>query len=309
VHCDAPGTYDASLNATVLFLHGFLGSSNDGAWVRRDAAFRAAGVRYCSLDRPGYGWSENYAMGPHGGPDAAASHFGRVAEMTAAALAAHGVRGRAVLLFHSLGAFHALALAALLRERALAGEGGGGLEVMSAVAVDAVTPLWSKWNVQTTDLATLCDVGAAVVPTHWFWTTMRLLRPSGIPRLALAAGFGGFDALIGMYPPDIGPAARAYSMRRKFFDAVSTELSLWRVNCGHARRGEAAFAALRSLETIVVPAGLNLTVFAELNANSRLTVAGCAAAVDEHVGVMVQKDCAAAIVVPALLRAIAAALA
>ena len=45
---------------TVLFLHGITGSGLDAEWVRLNADVVATGARFCSVDRPGYGWSDSY---------------------------------------------------------------------------------------------------------------------------------------------------------------------------------------------------------------------------------------------------------
>ena len=172
VNCDKEGSYDPT-KPTVLFLHGYLGSSNDAVWVHRDPAFGATGLRFCSLDRPGYGWSQGYFSGDvrrgagrvrfaRGGggasrprharaaptPGAHATrpiprrlqenqHFGKIAEITEAALRKAGVGGPLILLFHSLGGYHSLALAAQLRL-----SGASDMWLVGGVAVDAMTPRW-----------------------------------------------------------------------------------------------------------------------------------------------------------------------
>jgi hypothetical protein len=106
LYCSPPGQYDAT-KPTVLFLHGFLGSSLDAEWVRRDPGVMASRVRFCAIDRPGYGYSQNYFWrkgNEH-------LHFGKVAEIDEAVLNTAGVTGPIVFLVHSLGLYEAMALA------------------------------------------------------------------------------------------------------------------------------------------------------------------------------------------------------
>ena len=225
--------------------------------------------------------------------------------MTVAVLRAHGVGGKVVLLFHSLGCWHALAFAQYLREaRATQNL---GLSVVSAVAVDAVVPRWERWD-KPSDL-TKCSTSAARSSVHPIWPLARSTRPSGLPRLLYTGNFGGYADIIDMYPKDLQSAALAYSMRRKWFESVVVEAEMWGINCGWARRAEGAFAALKALEIIVVPAGVNITALQDLNTGSSVTVvnAPTVGAQHEHAAMMIHEKYATSVVVPALLRAIVAA--
>lgn len=62
---------------TVLFLHGYGGSSLDAQGVREAPKFIESGARICSIDRPGYGWSQGYQSTSND-----QQHFGYVAELT-----------------------------------------------------------------------------------------------------------------------------------------------------------------------------------------------------------------------------------
>ena len=104
------GGYDPD-KPTVLFLHGYIGSANDCMRVRRDHQVCATRVRFCALDRPGNGYSENYSAEGKGH-----LHFGKVAEATEDVLRAYGVKGDIILMFHSLGSYWAMALAHQVRD-------------------------------------------------------------------------------------------------------------------------------------------------------------------------------------------------
>ena len=69
------GGYDPD-KPSVFFLDGYIGSANDCMRVRRDHQVCDTGIRFCALDRPGNGDSENYSVEGKGH-----LHFGKVAEL------------------------------------------------------------------------------------------------------------------------------------------------------------------------------------------------------------------------------------
>lgn len=252
---NAPAThiYCEGTNAslpTVLYLNGFYGSSLDPAWLRREPSIAASGVRFCSIDRPGAGWSEYGRQ----------YHFGHAArymrDAMRAELAAGRMGGRVVVVFHSLGGYVAPALAYELRN-------DPQLALVGAVAADAMTPSWEEWD--TPKAAAECSIGAGIDCGAWegcgFWRMTRVFEPSGLLRLLLIGGFGGFDTSIRALPADVQADYIANVMQPKQFQNVLAEGSAMRVNCGYAKQGEAhlAAAAARAFEVLVVPDGLNLT--------------------------------------------------
>ena len=178
---------------TVVSLNGIYGSSLDSSWIRRHPSVVSSGVRFCSVDRPGAGWSQ---------PWPAAVDFGMVAQYTKDALlaakAAGKVGSRLVLLMHSLGGYHGLALAKAL-------EGSTELQVVGAVGADAMSPTWASWQAQRT--AADCSPSLATSCATWgecsFWRLVRLAEPSGIVRLLYQGGVGGFDTSIRAFPQDV----------------------------------------------------------------------------------------------------------
>jgi len=153
VYCINSRVVDPSL-PTVVFLHGFLGSSLDASWVSSDPTFLAQGLRFCSLDRPGYGWS-----GPYNG-DTQRRDFKYVAEITVEALQAAGVVGDVILLFHSLGGYWALSFA---HAAALV----PSLNIVGGVAADALTPEWHDFN--TREQIDECGVNVPLEPGNILW--------------------------------------------------------------------------------------------------------------------------------------------
>ena len=62
LYCEGgEGGYVNQSMPTVLFLHGHLGSSLDWTWLKRKSELQHSGSQLCSIDRPGYGWSEPLA--------------------------------------------------------------------------------------------------------------------------------------------------------------------------------------------------------------------------------------------------------
>merc|ERR1712032_1790808 len=127
------------------------------------------GARICAIDRPSVGFS---------GQISGAHHFGHVAHVHHEALTAHGVRGNLILVFHSLGSFLGLALAAEVRD-------DPNFVVVGAVAVDASDPEWPNSNTPR-NMASDCNKNAEiqglttlVFAYRMFWT----LVPSGVTRL------------------------------------------------------------------------------------------------------------------------------
>jgi pimeloyl-ACP methyl ester carboxylesterase len=186
IWCDDDGKNKSA--PTVVFLHGFLGGSLDATWVRRDPAFLKTGLRFCSLDRPGYGYSPGYQTGD------TKRDFGRVAKLTKEALQAVGVKD-AVLLFHSLGGYHALALAKEV-------EDDPNIRLLGGVAIDALVPSYEAWDKRRP--SSECDINV-VAPANWFWSLVQKIEPSGLTRFLYASGFNGYDTLVRMLPTDIGP--------------------------------------------------------------------------------------------------------
>jgi len=269
IWCDDQGKNISA--PTVVFLHGFLGGCLDATWVRRDPAFLKTGLRFCSVDRPGYGYSPGYRLGD------TKRHFGRVAKLTQHTLQAAGVTDT-ILLFHSLGGYHALALAKQV-------EDDPNIKILAGVAIDALAPQWSRWNKrrQPSD----CGI-ETVAPAHWFWSVVQKIEPTGFPRLLFAIGFNGYDTLVRMLPVDIGPKYLANDMLPKYFQAVVDESRRWAQNCGYAKAGESAMHKLKRLDVVVVPDGVNVSQYALLNNNSNVVVMD-GPTEDPHSGVLLSQ--------------------
>lgn len=284
IRIDCTGTYDPT-KPTIIFLHGWVGNADNAIWVRQDPRLLATGLRFCSLDRPGYGYSENYFT---------EKHFGKVASITEAVLHSMGIKGDLILMFHSLGAYWALALASQIKLISK----DPNIQFVGAVAVDGVSTEWKEWDVPMTS----CSPYASKDSPSTLWSLVRAGAPSGLVRLGFLAGIGWFQDVIKMYPDYMQDTVFAYSMRRKYFDAIIIESQYWKINCGYAKAGEPIFAQLKAFEVIVVPNGLNLTQLALLNNRSNVTIASGPSGL-EHSGILLHRDYAP-ICTDALLRVI-----
>jgi pimeloyl-ACP methyl ester carboxylesterase len=305
---------DAGHNAslpTIVFLHGYGGSSRDAHAVRTDPRFTASGLRLCSLDRPGYGWSEGYATIAQ-----ADRHFGKIADLTLDVLAAQGIAGDLVLMFHSLGGYHALSLSAAISKRRLRDQPEPPQwRVRGMVAVDAMTPGWFDYEVPRT--ASECGTAVALAPTGWFWPAVRVVTPTGLPRLVYATGFGGFSDSVGLYG-GLANTMLNLNMRRKYIDSRLTESARWGLNCGYALKGQNVLQAAAAneyvaLEVLVVIHGLNLTEFGAIASNStavnvsRIDLTGqYSTSVSQHEALMLAERASREYVVPAVLRVVRA---
>ena len=115
MHLYCTGGENNAALPTVLFLHGITGSALDAEHVRTNPSVVASGVRFCSVDRPGYGWSDTY--------DAALpADFASAAALTRAALMTHfaptsAAPLRLVVMAHSLGGYHSGAFVAAVAFR------------------------------------------------------------------------------------------------------------------------------------------------------------------------------------------------
>lgn len=290
VLCEDPvGGVDPS-KPTVVFLHGWMGSALDASWLRADPAVLAKGLRFCSLDRPGYGWSD-----PYGELDDDEQHFGWAAAMTQDVLTQEGVSGDIILVYHSLGGFHALSFARQLR-------GSTDMVLRGGVAIDALDPSAETSFIK--ECTTTADVLSELHPWLWHWIIVRSLVPFGIPRLVLLAmnsvGFTDISRL----PAAVEGRYTENAMRPKYYQATIEEGRRWELNCGYAKEGEPDFgaAAFEALEVIVVPSGVDERGLADLNANSNLVVAENTG----HTRVLFDEADCALYVAPALVRVIEA---
>jgi len=237
------GGSNASL-PTVVYLNGMYGSSLDSMWLRRDSAIMDSDVRFCAIERPGGGWSERNTN----------VHYGEVASYIHDALrsehAAGNVGDRLVIVFHSLGGYIAPALAYQLRE-------DPDLRIVGAVAADALSPGWKSWDTPRPESE--CSMDASIDCRKWegclFWRMCKTLEPSGLLRLLLVGGVGGFDVSIRSLPPDVQDDYVANVMKPNQMDYILDEGSSLARNCGYAKRGEQylANASSAAFEVLVVP--------------------------------------------------------
>lgn len=297
LHLYCVGPVNAS-RPTVLFLHGFRGSQADVSWVRRD--YRIAGLlRFCAIDRPGYGFSSADPA------PKAQQHFGRMAELTALALKSKGVRGGLVLLYHSLGGYHALALGAYLRDNPSA-----GLRLVGGVAVDAMDPR-DRAEYADRFCSTKTPVGSDSWSLEQFHRLLRVTAPSGLNRLLYVLDYSGLRTILEDLPEDVHSYKVANGMTLKFFDATWTEASSWSTNCGYALAGagvtvaDSAFYNMSRLEVITVSdeGDEEAVTLANLVPAGRAHVVRAYEPVT-HESVLFKETDAARIVVPALLRVI-----
>jgi pimeloyl-ACP methyl ester carboxylesterase len=289
MHMYCEGEVNSS-KPTVLYVHGWTGSGFDAVHVWRAPAVVELGVRFCVLDRPGYGFSPPYKVVEE------ERHFGHVAQMTLALIRAEGIQGDIVLLYHSLGGYHVLALADALRT-----DGGSDVRLVAGVACDAMDPDWFEWDARRP--AENCDTAVALPAYNFlnFWTLVDSGQPSGLVRIIYSSGFGGFDALVNLVPDDWRDRYFANAMSASYFDAVQEEDRRWDINCGHAKPGMIAAADWRYMEVISCPQGLNLTKLGRMNANSVTLIVP-----DEvgHAELLFDKRWAELYVAPALARAV-----
>eukprot|EP00928_Gymnodinium_smaydae_P016034 TRINITY_DN15977_c0_g1_i1.p1 TRINITY_DN15977_c0_g1~~TRINITY_DN15977_c0_g1_i1.p1 ORF type:complete len:516 (-),score=33.61 TRINITY_DN15977_c0_g1_i1:110-1468(-) len=268
IHVYCNGEYNES-RPTILFLHGFLGSSLDVDRLRRHPDILATGLRFCSLDRPGYGWSSSW-------PSSMEPHMGNVAQITQSALAALGISGDMILVFHSLGGYWALALAKLLQSDSTR-------TILGGVAIDALVPRWKNWKEERQMSA--CNKEHSPVGGS-FWKLVKTMEPTGLVRLLYVSNFAGYKELINIMHPDVQGPYFANAMSPKYFDVVITENERWEINCGWAIEGEAAMGEWKRLEVIVVPNGVNNSHFADLNTASNVDIQMGGPPGNEHSGII-----------------------
>ena len=306
LHLFCDGVRNSSL-PTIVFLHGYGGSSRDAHGVRTDPRFTASGLRLCSLDRPGYGWSEGYSPLAHD-----KRHFGKIAEITLDVLIKQEITGDLVIMFHSLGGYHALALsAAIARQGFKDRPKPPRWRVRGMVAVDAMTPSWFAFDKpRPTDQ---CNVNVEPVSTGWFWPAVRVVTPTGLPRIVYATGFGGFSDSVSLYGK-LADTMLNLNMRRKYTDSRLVESARWEMNCGYAIEGqkvlqEAAAGEFVALEVLVAIHGLNLTEFGAIASNStavkvqRIDLTGkFSGSVSQHEALMLSEEASREWVTPAVLR-------
>ena len=294
---------------TVVFLHGYGGSSRDVHSVRSDPRVAASGLRLCSLDRPGYGWSEGYARMPEDD-----RQFKHIADLTLDVLAAEKITGDLVLMFHSLGGYHALSLAAAIYERkTTVKKGSPSWRVRGMVAVDAMTPEWSDY--QKPRPKDECNSALPPGPTGWFWPAVRVVTPTGLPRLLYETGYGGYSDSVGLYG-ELANTMLNLNLRRKYMDSRIAESARWGINCGYALRGQKALQDADTneyvaLEVLVAIHGINLTEFSAIASNSTAVnvelidlTGNFSGSVSQHQALMLSEQASRQYVVPSLLRVV-----
>eukprot|EP00750_Incisomonas_marina_P000634 INCI10445.2.p1 GENE.INCI10445.2~~INCI10445.2.p1 ORF type:complete len:602 (-),score=92.43 INCI10445.2:906-2711(-) len=267
---------------TVLFLHGFLGSALDASWIARDPAFKETGLRFCSMDRPGYGYGWPY---PVAQPE---RHFGEVSKMTTAVLREAGITGDIVAVAHSLGGYWSMALAAHMTTTS-------DFNMTAVVSLDVLTPLWTHDpSDESSELVPMpeenCNVNAPLAGGVFYLTVRRILT-TAIIRLLVDSGFDNYDALMRMMPRDLQATYEFQSgTRAKYFTAVTDDDARWAINCGWARLGVEAFGQLAALEVVNVPRGVNLSRHADLNHRAVLTEPA-GPDLDPHSGILFDEVC------------------
>jgi pimeloyl-ACP methyl ester carboxylesterase len=303
------GSYNTSL-PTVLFLHGYGGSSLDAQSVRDNPTYKEHGIRFCSIDRPGYGWSEGYF---NNNPD----NFNDVAKLTLQVLQKEEITGDLILNFHSLGAYHALALSAeILKLNQKETEKSTKLwKIRGMVAVDAMVPEW--YNYDQKRETTRCSTTAPLTDGNdtGFWKLIRTVVPSGGPRLLYATGFMGFSDQVNLYPKQYINTIQNLVMRLKYFDSRIVESQRWSINCGYAKIGQQLMMNDTSkdyvrLEVLVAIHGINNTRFENI---ASLETQVNVEAIDlsqtfrtglQHQAIMLRDNSASDYIVPAILRVV-----
>ena len=300
LYCTSPrGGHNVTL-PSIIFLHGYGGSSLDAEGVRSDPRIEARGAKFCSIDRPGYGFSEGYMM-----EDPEKRHFGRISSLTLEVLEKGGVTGDLVLVFHSLGGYHALSLAGAISKR-----DDSLFRVRGMVAVDAMVPEWYEYNRRRE--SAYCSETSELLPNGWFWPLVRVATPSGLPRIVYATGFGGFADSVNLYPEKYRDNILNLNMRRKYIDSRITEGERWAINCGYALQGQHVLQNASDyvrLEVLVAIHGINITHFSEISSNETeinvelIDLTGdYPSQVSQHEALMLGEKAAREHVVPSLLR-------
>ena len=301
LYCTDGDSYNSSL-PTVLFLHGYGGSSLDAESVRKSSNFVASGARMCSIDRPGNGWSEGYLI-----QDENSRHFGKIAQLTLEVLQKEKITGDLVLMFHSLGAYHALALAAEISQ-----EKDDLWKVRGMLAVDAMVPNWSTFEKRRES----CSTKAALENSYWtwFWSAVRTVAPSGLPRMIYVTGYGGYFNSMNLYPTQYTNILLNLNMRRKYFDTRVVEGRRMGINCGYAKNGQETLkqqprGAYVRLEVLVAINGINITQFSQIASNSTNVNVELidlseeySKEVSQHQALMLSQKASTDYVVPAVLR-------
>ena len=223
---------------TVLFMHGWSGSSFDAVHVSRDPKFVATGARFCGMSRAGYDYSDTVAQ------DSSKSNFGYLAKMTNEGLNEMGVTGDLILMFHSLGGIQALALAHQLTF-------DNTINVVGAVAIDAV----SVANSVDAGAEKYCSETATETPTVLKGLLLPFLLkslPRGSYRVAAnVINFMNIGTLFTWFPHDIQPRYKSNWFKLKKEDAVFVEIKDMYINCGYALKGQNAFMKMQRIETFI----------------------------------------------------------
>ena len=233
------------------------GTGDSIAWVRRDPEFLATRLRLCALERPGYGYSENYGKG---------SDFDSVAEITEAVLNKAGIKGDIIFVFHSLGSWWALSLAHQIKIISKATH----INFIGAVAVEGVDLVeWKKrteksWGITIVhpedhqhrmkspadNDPNFCNTNAPFNNNLnvLFWNLIQLSYPTGLHRIVYLSGFGWFRTAVELGPPDIYPIFEANSMRQKQIESILIESRRFDINCGWVKKGVPVFEQARNHE-------------------------------------------------------------
>ena len=303
VHWYCTGEADSPSPGTVVFLHGYGGSSLDISWVQRSKVLRSAhpSLRFCSFDRPGYGWSDS-ADRPRSS--------GVVAKDIADILIEGGISGKTVIVAHSLGWYHTLALVREVREV----RASVPFTIDGAVSVDGLDPFWIPGGPQTlARLPSECDASADSVCDNscgWFWAPLRGLVASGFARFGYEMNVYDYRTLLGALPEDVYEAYVGNSNAIKYFQTRVDEGSVWSRACGESNKTSTLGAAF-PLEVIACggnygeggfpgSTGLNSTDIMRYSQASNLTYLPSVT----HEGILFQEANAEGHVVPALMRVI-----
>ena len=195
VHAYCTGAEEGSQAATVVFLHGYGGSALDAVWAERRMTALHPDLRFCSFDRPGYGWSDS---GPV--PRSAGTAGAELVTF----LEARGVTGKVILMAHSLGNYNMMAFVRALGAQSVAEAAARPYRLEGAVIVDGLDPDWESGGAQDRPRA-FCSADAAAHCDAWcyFWRGCAAVTPVGAARLVFFLDIMGFRSAVESFPADV----------------------------------------------------------------------------------------------------------
>jgi len=247
LECGQPKGFNASIHPTVLFFHGYRGSSQDFSWIYPQVKEH---TRACVFDRLGYGWSEGSKQLNR--PRDSATMAVEIEE----ALNIAGITGEFILVGHS---FAGLNIPAFMRQI----HNSTSRTVNSLFLLDVVDPTLVQnrgFNSSLNPTAPINSFGLFVLPI-------------GITRLVLDLQLFPEARVYNSLPNGLGTPIIRHLPTQRFFEAQINEWRYWPWSSETAFEYEDQYG-FSNLPTFVFRAtqGLNYPRIANISNHTELTV-------------------------------------